>query len=69
MFRLKHVELRKQVSGRQDLIQPAGQLVLIKQEFVGIPYYAWANRGPGEMIVWIRNRDVLNTAEAPPLPS
>jgi DUF1680 family protein len=49
--------------------EEAGQHLLIKQEFVGIPYYAWANRGPGEMIVWIRNRDVLNTAGAPPLAS
>ena len=22
--------------------------------FIAIPYYAWANRGPGEMLVWIR---------------
>lgn len=22
-----------------------------------IPYYAWANRGPGEMVVWIPNRE------------
>ena len=25
------------------------------QDFTAIPYYAWANRGPGEMIVWIAN--------------
>jgi len=24
-----------------------------EQEFLAIPYYAWANRGPGEMIVWM----------------
>jgi DUF1680 family protein len=23
------------------------------QDFTAIPYFAWANRGPGEMIVWI----------------
>ena len=23
------------------------------QDFKAIPYFAWANRGPGEMIVWI----------------
>jgi uncharacterized protein len=28
------------------------------QAFLAIPYYAWANRGPGEMIVWIANREV-----------
>ena len=27
------------------------------QEFTAIPYYAWANRGPGEMIVWIANTE------------
>ena len=27
------------------------------QAFTAIPYYAWANRGPGEMIVWITNRE------------
>jgi hypothetical protein len=26
------------------------------QEFLAIPYYAWANRGPGEMTVWIPDR-------------
>jgi DUF1680 family protein len=30
-----------------------------RQAFVAIPYYAWANRGPGEMAVW------LQRAEAP----
>ena len=27
------------------------------QAFTAIPYYAWANRGPSEMIVWIANRE------------
>jgi DUF1680 family protein len=27
-----------------------------EQELLAIPYYAWANRGPGEMTVWIANR-------------
>jgi DUF1680 family protein len=26
-------------------------------ELTAIPYYAWANRGPGEMIVWIPNKE------------
>ena len=25
----------------------------VKQPFTAIPYYAWANRGAGEMMVWI----------------
>jgi DUF1680 family protein len=31
----------------------AGKLVKKTQPFVAIPYYAWANRGEGEMMVWI----------------
>jgi DUF1680 family protein len=27
------------------------------QDFKVIPYFAWANRGPGEMIVWIANSE------------
>lgn len=34
------------------------------RELTAIPYYAWANRGPGEMIVWIPNSE----ASARPLP-
>ena len=30
-----------------------GSLERKEQAFTAIPYYAWANRGPGEMIVWI----------------
>jgi DUF1680 family protein len=33
-----------------------------RQAFMAIPYYAWANRGPGEMAVW------LQRAEPPPDP-
>ncbi len=29
---------------------------LNRQPFTAIPYYAWANRGAGEMVVWIPNR-------------
>ena len=28
----------------------------VKQEFTAIPYYAWAHRGKGEMIMWIPER-------------
>ncbi len=35
-----------------------------EQAFTAIPYYAWANRGPGEMIVWIPS----DPANARPLP-
>jgi DUF1680 family protein len=38
-----------------------------EQDFLAIPYYAWANRGPGEMAVWIPNRP--GTARPQPLPT
>jgi uncharacterized protein len=31
----------------------AGKVTRTEQPFTAIPYYAWANRGPGEMLVWI----------------
>jgi DUF1680 family protein len=43
----------------------AGELALSAQDFTAIPYYAWANRGPGEMIVWIRHGDAPDMAQAP----
>jgi uncharacterized protein len=56
------------ISGRaiRQARDAAGQLAQIEEDFMSIPYYAWANRGPGEMIIWIRNRHTLNPAEAPP---
>jgi uncharacterized protein len=38
-----------------------------EQELVAIPYYAWANRGPGEMMVWIPSREA--SARPQPLPT
>ena len=40
------------------------KVIKSEQEFTAIPYYAWANRGPGEMIVWIPTIE----AAARPLP-
>ncbi len=34
---------------------PDGQITQTPQAFKAIPYYAWANRGPGEMTVWLPN--------------
>ncbi len=39
-------------------------VVRTKQEFTAIPYYAWAHRGEGEMVVWLPSEDAL----AKPLP-
>jgi DUF1680 family protein len=35
----------------------AGKVGQKQQEFTAIPYYAWANRGPGQMIVWLPNTE------------
>jgi hypothetical protein len=47
-------------AGRQ-----AGQVDRRKQEFIAIPYYAWAHRGDGEMTVWLPRDESL----ARPVPS
>jgi len=44
-----------------------GQVNRRQQDFLAIPYYAWANRGPGEMAVWIPNRPA--SARPQPLPT
>ncbi|MBI3469955.1 MAG: glycoside hydrolase family 127 protein [Candidatus Solibacter usitatus] len=41
-----------------------GKAVRKEQEFTAIPYYAWANRGRGQMAVWIANTE----AAAKPAP-
>src|SRR5215470_7886885 len=41
-----------------------GKIVRNEQPFTAIPYYAWANRGRGEMIVWLPD----NESSARPLP-
>ena len=30
-------------------------------EFTGIPYYAWAHRGKGEMAVWLKKRPATSS--------
>ncbi len=32
---------------------PAGKAIANGRPFVAVPYYAWANRGPGQMLVWL----------------
>jgi DUF1680 family protein len=34
-----------------------GKVTKQEQDFTAIPYYAWANRGPGEMLVFIPDRE------------
>ena len=42
------------IKGRASAVTagPTGARAATDQPFVAIPYYAWANRGPGEMAVW-----------------
>jgi uncharacterized protein len=37
-----------------------------KQAFTAIPYYAWANRGKGEMTVWLRDTTNALPGDLPP---
>ena len=35
------------------VIEDNGEAIAtINQNFMAIPYYAWANRGKGEMMIW-----------------
>ncbi|HJQ23559.1 MAG TPA: beta-L-arabinofuranosidase domain-containing protein [Blastocatellia bacterium] len=44
-----------------------GQVNKKEQDFLAIPYYAWANRGAGEMTVWVANRET--SARPQPVPT
>jgi hypothetical protein len=45
------------------------EAVRSEADFTAIPYYAWANRGKGEMAVWIPfEESALRKAAAPPMP-
>jgi uncharacterized protein len=44
-----------------------GQFVKTEQGFKAIPYFAWANRGKGEMAVWLA--DSTNAVPLPPRPT
>jgi DUF1680 family protein len=39
---------------RADLL--GGLEVITGPSVTAIPYFAWANRGPGEMIVWVKEK-------------
>ncbi len=40
------------------IIENSNNVVTRKQPFTAIPYYAWAHRGPGEMMIWFPNKIV-----------
>jgi DUF1680 family protein len=43
------------------LYRPVQKPALKERQLTWIPYYAWANRGPGEMRVWIPRREDNST--------
>jgi len=47
--------------------EPSGKIVKREQSFTAIPYFAWANRGAGEMAVWIA--DAESAVRALPAPT
>ena len=55
------------VTGEAQLLAPTtnGEAPAIKSAaFTAIPYYAWAHRGKGEMIVWLaRTVDVVSQSD------
>ncbi len=55
------------LEGRAQALRKSetGALVREEQPFTAVPYAAWANRGRGQMLVWIPNRE----ASARPLPA
>ena len=48
------------ITGRASALSynAKGAVSKVDQPFVAIPYAMWANRGPGEMIVWLPRTDV-----------
>jgi DUF1680 family protein len=38
------------------IIKNEENISTVKQSFTAIPYYSWANRGKGEMMVWFPTR-------------
>lgn len=53
---LKGVEVVKGQAIAME-VDAEGQLKKTVEEFTAIPYYAWANRGKGQMIVWLPNNE------------
>ncbi len=48
-------------------VDAAGQVRKTAQPFTAIPYYAWANRGKGQMMVWLPNSEA--SAKPAPFPT
>lgn len=48
------------------VVDKDGNRQLVKQKFVAVPYYAWNNRGMGQMIVWFASDVKSATPVQPP---
>jgi len=57
------------LSGKARLVNqdPFGKIMGQTVDFTAIPYYSWANRGPGEMLVWLP--DNIESVKPKPLPT
>jgi hypothetical protein len=51
--------LPKKVEGDEPYINGRIDTPVEKRSLTFIPYYAWANRSPGEMIVWVQEHNDL----------
>ena len=47
---------RRSAAGWDDRIYRAGQSKVKEVDILAVPYALWANRKPGEMLIWIRER-------------
>ena len=47
-------------------LDESGKIKKTEQDFTAIPYYAWANRGRGQMLVWIPNSEQSAVPARPP---
>lgn len=56
------------LTGKADTLtqDEAGKITRKSQAFTAIPYFAWANRGRGEMLVWIPNKESAARPSLPP---
>ena len=53
-----------------EMVDDEGRVVKTEQDFLAIPYYAWAHRGKGEMAVWLaREQSAVHPLGRPTLAS
>ncbi len=57
------------ITGRAVVVNPvsAGAAAPRHQTFMAVPYYAWANRGAGEMAVWLPRTEAAVKPPKPPV--